>query len=371
MLTNKINITSPNQEKNVRICYVAGREITYSRTRIISAALENQGFHVAYCLPPNKNFRNYPSIIIKYLFNKRDCDLILVGFYGQLLIFFVRLFTRKPILFDVIVSTYEVMVDWKKIKRKSITSFVCFFFDKISMAIANKIILETQYHINHRSYFFRLKKHKFEKISISTEESVIYPDIKINNKKEFLVHFHGEYAPFHGVKYIIKAASLLSNENILFQLIGKGLTFSEDKNLAEQLSLSNITFIEWVPYEKLRSYIAEADVCLGVFGNNKRTFEELTNKVVEQLAMKKPIITTRSQPVLELIQHLDSAILIKPADPFALANAIRLLKRNDGLRNKIACNGYESYLKNCCLNIFENKLKSIVESMVKPKLQIY
>jgi len=37
--------------------------------------------------------------------------------------------------------------------------------------------------------------------------------------------------------------------------------------------------------------MAQADVCLGIFGDNDRVLRVTTNKVIEAIAMARPLIT--------------------------------------------------------------------------------
>ncbi|MBA4264780.1 MAG: hypothetical protein C0453_06845, partial [Comamonadaceae bacterium] len=65
---------------------MAGREETYSRTRIVLRALREKGHDVITCLPPDRSFKNYPRLLWNTLLKAPKCDVVLVGFYGQLLV---------------------------------------------------------------------------------------------------------------------------------------------------------------------------------------------------------------------------------------------------------------------------------------------
>jgi len=350
----------------MKICYIAGREASYSRTHNMLAALIKAGFEVETCLPPDKSFRHYPSLILKFLRKKRGCDLIVVGFYGQLLMPFVRLLTRKPILFDVYISTFGTMVhDREAAAATSWKAKLYWLCDHLSMRLADRIILETRDHIRGYEREYCMPAAKFEQMFLVADDSVIYPRPQQNTNGKFLVHFHGEYAPFHGVQYIFRAAKLLENENVHFQIIGKGITYAHDRKLADELQLENITFIDWVPYNELADYMSRAEVCLGFFGDNPRTLRVLTNKVIETIAVKRPLISTKNAPVQELLEDGESALLIERANPEALAGAIRSLKNDPALRARIAENGYQVFLKHCTQQVFAARLKTIIEEMIR------
>jgi glycosyltransferase involved in cell wall biosynthesis len=357
-------LKSQHHSHKKTICYIAGREAEYSRTLIVHKGLEKAGFRVIGIFPPDKHFIHYPHLLWRLALNLHRCDLIVVGFYGQLLLLIVRLFTRKPILYDIYISTFDTLVfDREKAVLGSMKARIYWWADRLTMKWSNCILLETQDHIDDYSKKFNIPREKFEHIFLAVDDSLIYPVPDIEPSVEFLVHFHGEYAPFHGVKIILKAAHILKDEGISFEIIGTGITWKEDRALAEKLQLENVRFIDWVPYSKLTESMCRAHCCLGIFGENPRTMRVLTNKVVEALAAARPLITVKNNPVEELLTDGESVLLVPPADPGALADAIRKLKADPRLAEKIGKNGYRRFRESCTLEVFSNRLKSIIHDM--------
>jgi len=348
-----------------KIIYIAGREATYSRTHNMIKALQQAGYELKIILPPDRSFKHYPGLLKEFWRWCKWADLIVVGFYGQLIMPFVWLSSRKSILYDVYISTFDVMVhDRSKAREGSLRALLYWFSDTLSMRMADRIILETQDHIYDYARKFRLSSRKFERIFLPVDDNLIFPrEIKPQNGR-FLVHFHGEYAPFHGVKFIIQAADKLRNEGVDFQIIGTGITCEQDRQLAKDLSLTNIRFIDRVGYAELADYMSRAHACLGIFGDNPRTLRVLTNKVIEALAVRRPLISTKNAPIEELLENGRSALLIQRADAGALAQAILKLKKDEQLRRQIAEAGHQVFLQNCTLDIFSCKVKNIIEEML-------
>lgn len=354
-----------NVEKKITICYIAGREASYSRTAIVKRGLERAGFHVIGIFPPDKRFLHYFKLLWRFLTNQNRCDLVVVGFYGQLLMLCVRMMTRKPILYDLYISTYDTMIyDRQKAVSGSLTGRIYRFVDRLSMLWADKILLETRDHIQDYAQKFSVPIGKFEHIFLAVDDSISVVSSVRPPEDGFLVHFHGEYAPFHGVRTILNAAHLLRDENVRFEIIGTGITYDQDMALADQLKLKNVRFFDWVPYEQLAVSMSRAHCCLGIFGDNPRTFRVLTNKVIEALAVARPLITVKNHPVQELVTDGESALLVPPADPNALAEAILRLRDNPQLAETIARNGHQKFLEHCTLNVFSERLKHVVNHMV-------
>jgi glycosyltransferase involved in cell wall biosynthesis len=347
-----------------KVCYIAGREGTYSRTHNVRVALERAGYEVVTCFPKTKAMANYPDVVRQFLKLHSDCDLVVVGFYGQLLMPVVRLLTRKPILFDVYVSTFGTMVDDRgKATATSLKAKAYWLADHLSMRWADKIILESNDHIRRYSETYRVPAEKFTRMFLPSDEAIMVRTEQPRKSDRFLVHFHGEYAPFHGVDVIIRAAKALERE-VDFQIVGKGITYARDRKLAADLGVTNIDFIDPVPYGKLAELMSRADVCLGFFGDNARGERVFTNKVVEALAVGQPLISRRNAAVQELLRNGESALLIEPGNPEALASAILKLKNDPELRQRLGRNARQLFEENCTQTVFAGTLKRTIEEML-------
>ena len=349
----------------MKILYVAGREEAYSRTRIVLASLRQQGFEVVTCLPPDKSFKHYPGLIVDTVLKAPSCDAIVVGFYGQLLMPLVRLLTWKPILFDMYISTYDTMVyDREKAQPGTFKARLYALSDWLSYQCSTLAILDSNHMIRHFGESIGTGITKFRRQFFAVDDSVIRPGPMRPADGDFLVHFHGEYIPFHGVRHILNAAKLLEGHGVKFQIVGKGITYESDMQLVKELQLNNVTFHDPVPYAKLADFMARADVCLGIFGNNARADLVLTNKVIEAIGMGKPLITRRNAPVQELLTHGESVYLVDPANPQSLADGILALKNDPDLRQKIASNGHRVFQTHCTTKMFSEHLKGFVEEVV-------
>ncbi len=332
----------------MRILYLAGREASYSRTRIVMRALESRGHEVVPVLPPDRSFKHYPGLLLKAMLKAPSCDVVLTGFYGQLLTPVMRLLTWKPIVFDMYITTYDTMVfDRAKAKAGSFMAWVYGLSDWLSYKAASISILDSQHVIDHFKRTFKVDGKKLRRLFLAVDDKAIYPRPATEKSDKFLVHFHGEYTPFHGVRHILKAAKMLENDGVAFQIVGRGITYEEDMKLARELDLKNVRLIDNVPYDQLAVLMSNADVCLGIFGDNTRASLVMTNKVIEGIGMAKPLITQRNAPVQELLTHGESVYLVPAADPQALADAIRTLKNDPALREKIARNGYAAFEQYC------------------------
>ena len=160
------------------------------------------------------------------------------------------------------------------------------------------------------------------------------------------MHWHGHIVPFHSVETIIQAAEILKDEpDIEFQIITRfNSKYQQIKKLTVGLNLKNIKFYPETDYFGLAKYINKADVCLGIFGNNKKAQLVIPNKIIEAVACAKPIITGGQVVLNEIFKDEENIFMVEPGDSRGLANKILELKNNLALSKKISQNAYLVYL---------------------------
>ncbi len=353
------------------IVYFGTYEENYSRNQIMIKALKKLGHTVKEChvslwgqqIDKTKTFAGisnkirflfrllfiYPRLFIKYLFIGSH-DILFVGYFGHLDMIFVKLFKtilfrKKKIVFDAFLSLYDSMViDRKMVKESSFLARFVYWLDKTACSFANLIILDTNAHIDFFHNTFSVPNEKMVRVFASADTDIFYPRKIKRNDDNYHVLFMGKYTPLHGIEHIVEAADILKNDkNIKFTFIGKGQLYIKIRKMVEEKQLDNIHFIEWVNYEKLPEYIAEADVCLGIFSDSKKADRVIPNKVFQSLAMGKPVITGRTTGSNECLLHLINAFLCNVADAHDLANAITTLKEDRQLRDRIAQKARETF----------------------------
>ncbi len=324
----------------------------YSRNRVLIKGLKANGVEIIECRTSAKDGLKYLKLFWKFILSP-GFDLMIVGFPGQEVMFMARVLTRKKIIFDAFTSHYEgYILDRRYFDKNSLRAKYYRFVDKYSCRLADLVLLDTQAHIDFFVKEYDLPVSKFRRIFVGTDTDVFYPanldanqspSTMLRASRQFTVHFHGSYVPLQGISYIIKAAKLLENDNIKFNLIGRGQTYTHDRKLAESLQAGNINFMDDVAYNKLPKFMNQADIVLGIFGDSPKTQSVIPNKVYEALAMQKPIITADTSAIKELLTDRKNVILCQVADAESLAAKILELKNNPNLRGRIAQKGYEIF----------------------------
>jgi len=321
------------------------------------AGLRAAGLRVHDCSSSKKNVLRYLVGIVRFLKRKRECDVIFVGFFGQFLVPIIRLFTKKKIIFDTFLSAYQTLAfDRKVIRPNGVRATIVRFVEKLSCQIADACLLDTEQHIEYFIKEYHLDRGKFHRsfLGAETTEVIAAP---VPNRNGPIVHFHGEFQALHGVKYIIEAARQLPETK--FRMIGSGREREECIVYSKTLKAENVEFIPAVPFETVKSYIKEATICLGIFGETEKAQLVIPIKVYEALAMGKPVITSNTPAIKELLTHREDVFLCNPADSDDLARAIRTLLTDTDLRNKIATNGHRTFLERCSPKIIGQDIANL------------
>lgn len=353
----------------MKVCYFGIYNPNYARNRQFIKGLRENGVEVIECrVEPTEKYKYWQ------LFRKhrqiQNYDLMIVGFRGQAVMPLAKLICRRPIVFDALTSLYDSnIVDRKSYPRYSLSAFKYWFLDWLSCRLADIVLFESNNSIKYFVKTFKIKKEKFKRMFIGSDDTLFYPRNYKKNIDQFLVHFHGRYVPQQGVEYIIKAAKILEGKNIKFNLIGNGPTYKMAISLSRELNTKNINFIDFMPPKELVKYMARADVCLGIFSKAPRAERPISIKIYETIAMKKALITANTPAIREILKDREDCLLCDIADSHDLAKKILELKNNPELRNKIAENGYKLFREKMTPKILGRELKDILEELLPKSLK--
>jgi glycosyltransferase involved in cell wall biosynthesis len=282
--------------------------------------------------------------------------------------FFLRPFTRRPILFDAFVSTYDTLIEDRQFSgRESLLARITKQLDHAACHLADRVMLDTQLQIDYFVEQYHLLLGKFISCPVGCNEDIFYPRIKpVNSPHQHTrVLYYSSYLPLHGVENVVRTAALLRAEQVNFRLIGSGLTFPKTRQLATNLGLDNIDFVPTVPLEQLPEEITNADICLGGhFGTSAKAGRVVPGKIYQLLAMAAPIIATDTPANMALLRHEESAYLCSPNDPQSLAEAILYLHNHSDLRHYLAEQGRRLYLELCSEAVITALLQNVVEEIL-------
>jgi len=367
------------------VCYFGMYHRVDSRNEVMISSLKAAGYEVIEChfdlWKGQKNRISKRSLIQKltlcfkwlwgyfyltgkYLFISKH-DVVIVGVIGHTDVFlawFLTRLKRKTLVFDAFLSFYQTLVeDREKVKPNSIVAKLLFSFDKLCCWCSDVILLDTNTHIDYFTKTFNINKNKFKRIWVSSPK-VFQNNIKkvTLNKVNRNILFYGTFIPLQGVRTIIKAAALLKEYN--FTIIGKGQEKANCIELAKELNINNITWIDWLPLEELPNEILKADIALGIFGNTRKANMVIPNKVFAYMAMGVPFITMNSTALNELLVANRDCITVPPNNSEELSLAIKSLINNPFKLKQLGESSREVFINNCSFKIMGHM---IISSIIK------
>ena len=365
-----IKVIKEFNNKSINICYFGTYDPIYTRNRLMIKGLKENGVNVIECHTPqtSNKLKKYWALIKKHQQIKKDYDIMVVGFAGHAIIplaWLLAKLNRKKVILDLFVSEYDsVILDRKQHSPRSLTAFKLWLMDWLSCRLADLCLLDAEEHNKYMSQAYKVKPEKFKMVFVSCDQNIFYPREKKQNSDKYIIHYHGSYSPIQGVPYIIKAAKILKNENIQFNIIGKLKHHKPEIALAKDLGLQNINFIDAMPYEQLSEQMTQADLILGMFGDTDKAMHCSAFKIIEGMAIKKPVLTGDTPALHELSpNNSETCYFCNMADSQDLADKILILKNNPDLSNKIAENGYKFCLEYLTPKATAKELINIINNL--------
>ena len=274
----------------------------------------------------------YPAAIWR-LGKTRRGAAILLPYPGVIEVLFIAPFARllgRKIVLDAFLPIYDTVAGDRALVKRGLVSGLIWWFEKWALDRADMILVDTDAHGEYFAQEFNIPSERFVTVLVGAEAN--FTPLAAQNDAAVdifgpvndapIVLFYGQLIPLHGLPTILQAAALTKGRVLRWVVIGRGQLESILRETLAQGD-ANIEWIEWVDYERLPAVIGRARVCLGVFGASDKASRVIPNKLFQQAAMGKPVITRSSPAVDGLAARFPSSVITVPAsDPEALADAV-------------------------------------------------
>jgi glycosyltransferase involved in cell wall biosynthesis len=257
-------------------------------------------------------------------------DLLLIGYPGLLDAFiatFIGRIRNIPVAWDVFISIYDTVVEDRRLLRAdSLAARFLRAVEKRALRRTNLVFMDTAAHARRIETLFELPAQSCGAVWVGVEKEHFAPIAPIAPQSSAIplqVLFYGQFIPLHGIPTIIEAARILKNAPVEWTLIGRGQEAEKIRAMLDAEPLSKVRWLEWVDYGRLREQIAQADLCLGIFGRSEKAASVIPNKVFQIVAARRPLVTRDSPAIRELLRPCPGCVYLVPdGDPHALAQAI-------------------------------------------------
>jgi glycosyltransferase involved in cell wall biosynthesis len=236
-----------------------------------------------------------------------------------------------PIVWDMFIPLYDTVVrDRRLVRSSSPIAWALWLWEFAACRAADVVVLDTEAHARliQQTYHLPTKRTAAVLVGAELEHFPRAPREAREESREIDVLFFGQFIPLHGIETIVEAARRSKNGPYRWSLVGTGQEGERIRALLESDSDVKVDWIRWLPYESLQKRIAQADVCLGIFGESSKAANVIPNKVFQILAVGRPLITRDSPAIRELLSTNTPGVrLVPPGDPEALVNAVAALAK--------------------------------------------
>ena len=163
-------------------------------------------------------------------------------------------------------------------------------------------------------------------------------------------HYIILYAGAHGLSndlgVVLQAAKKLTSEPMIhFLLVGGGKDKPALMQQAEEMQLTNLTFLPARSKTEMPALIGASDACLAILKPIDAFKTTYPNKVFDYMAAGRPVILAIDGVIREVVEKAKAGVFVPPGNPDALAFAIMDMASHRDRGRKMGAVGRE-YVEN-------------------------
>jgi glycosyltransferase involved in cell wall biosynthesis len=264
-----------------------------------------------------------------------------------------RLARRKPLVFNPLVSLADTLVsDRGRFAAGSLPARVLTRIDRRALRLADLVVADTDAHADFLAELGGIPRARVATAFVGAEERLFRPAWR--PPERFSALFVGKLIPLHGLETILAAAELAPE--VPFRIAGSG----QLDDVLERRP-PNVAWDRWIEYERLPDAYWEAGCALGIFGTSAKAQRVIPNKAFQALASGTPLVTADTPAARELLADGESALLVPPGDPVALAAALRRLATDRQLALRLSAGGRAVYETHASEDVLGARWRSLIE----------
>jgi len=333
----------------MRVLYFGTYERDYPRNAQVISALRRAGVevverHVGVWENSRQNWSAGPVAATRLALAelrllrrpREEFDAVLVGYPGHFDLPAARRTARgRPVVFNPLVSLSDTLVaDRGRFRDGSLPARTLARIDRRALRSADLVVADTRANAEHLAEIADLPPERIEVCFVGAEERLFKPGWAPVDP--FTALFVGKLIPLHGLETILAAAN--AAPDLHFRIVGSGQLESLVQERPE-----NVEWVPWVEYERLPAELHRAGCALGIFGTSDKAMRVIPNKAFQALACGTPLVTADTPAARELLVHDESALLVPAGEPEALAAALRTLRADPELAQRLGRGGRAAY----------------------------
>ena len=177
---------------------------------------------------------------------------------------------------------------------------------------------------------------------------------------KFIVGYIGTHGMAHSLDFIVKSIAQVNDDSIHFLFIGDGAMKQTIVDIAKDLDLKNITFLDPIKKEDVPKYLNICDVSLAPLKKEDNFKAVIPSKIFESSAMQKPTLLGVEGQAQEIIEKYDAGLCFEPENEQDFIEKLNILK-NDTSRYKELENGCAKLAVDFDRKVLANKMLEILK----------
>jgi glycosyltransferase involved in cell wall biosynthesis len=207
---------------------------------------------------------------------------------------------------------------------------------------------------------------------VSPSEFAATPLPHTNGRPPVIVYI-GTLADWQGLEMLIAALPrVLAERQVCLRIVGRGRG-RQRKALAKQIRKlgleAHVSVEAAVPHHAVPALLAQADVCVAPLSLNDRNVTQgcCPIKVIECMAVGRPLVAANLPVVRELVREDVDAALFAPGDPDDLARQLLRVLSDRALADRLATNAAERARTTFTWHHAQKKLLRVYEQLLAAK----
>ena len=351
----------------MRVLYFGTYERDYPRNAQVISCLRRDGVevierHVGVWEGRRDSWRAGPATLARLVSAELrllrrpavDFDVLLVGYPGHLDLAAARRGARgRPVVFNPLVSLADTFIaDRGRFRPGSPAARALEAIDRRAFRAADLVVADTEAHAHHLAPLTGVPEERMAVCFVGAEERLFQPGWSL--EEPFTCLFVGKLIPLQGVETVLAAAG--AAPDLPFRLVGSGQLEPLLRGRPE-----NVEHIPWVEYDRLPRELHRAGCALGIFGTSDKARRVIPNKAFQALACGTPLVTADTPAARELLVDGESALLVPPGDPEALAAGLRRLAGDRALAQKLSEGGRAAFEQQASEEVLGRCWRSVLE----------
>ena len=212
---------------------------------------------------------------------------------------------------------------------------------------------------------------KIDVVTNGSNVELFYPRAKdaelldeLNLKDKFIIGYIGTHGMAHSLDYIVKSISKIKDRNIHFLFVGDGAKKAKVVQLAKELNLKNVTFLEPISKDEVPRYLSICDISLAPLKRSDTFKTVIPSKIFEASAMQKPTLLGVEGQAQKIIEKYNAGVCFKPEDEGDFLEKLEQI-RDEKIYKELQ-DGCQKLAIDFDRKTLANKMLNIIKELVKP-----